>query len=86
MRIIASAHAYAVRTELYQVSRPYIARGSFLENNFADFLDDVLVKIIKITSNCWWRFITTPFIVAVNYCQLQVSRKFGFSQDQYLCC
>ena len=31
---------------------------NFLENNFADFLDEVLVKIIQISSSRWWCFIT----------------------------
>ena len=55
---VASAQGYVVRTGLHQVLRAYIAWQSFLENNFADFLYKAWVKVIPISSSCWWRFVT----------------------------
>ena len=49
-----------------QVSRAYIAQQSFLENNFADFLVQVQVKIIKILPRFWRRFVTATAAI-VNF-------------------
>ena len=40
------------------MSRAYIAWQTFLDNIFADFLDEVLAKVIPISCRHWWCFVT----------------------------
>ena len=63
---IASAQAYAEQTRLRQVLRAYITWQNFPENNFADFLDEVRVKIIQILSTIGGVFIFLPILLG-NY-------------------
>ena len=44
-KCIAREQAYAMQTGLCQVLRVWIAWQKFLENNFADFVDELRVKI-----------------------------------------
>ena len=65
---MASVQVYAVQTELRQLSMLCIAWQNFLENNFADLLNEVQVKIILISPSRWQRFVTaTSVIVKVEY-------------------
>ena len=52
--------------------RAYIARHSFLKNNFADFLHEVWVKIIQILSSRWWCFVKTTTAIGIE--DLSVTR------------
>ena len=57
---IARVQAYAVQTELHWVSRAYILHDRFF---WKQLLDEMLVKIILISSSCWWRFVTVTFAI-----------------------
>ena len=45
----------------------HIAWQSFLVNSFADFLDVVWVKKIKISLSCWWHFELVRSIVPILF-------------------
>ena len=46
--------------------RRCIAWYSFLENNFAEFLDEVGLKWIKISSGRWWPFVTATSAIGIH--------------------
>ena len=69
---IASSQAYAARTGLRQVSRAY-CMTEFFYNNFADFLDEVGVKIIQILSSRWWRLLTATSAISCSHLMAELS-------------
>ena len=55
--------------------RKHISWHSFLANNFAEFLDEVQVIKIKISSSFWWHFVTATSAIATHHFHLSLQRQ-----------